>query len=184
MKNDTKRGRGRPTGTGKNDSPTLNKIADLMVADPKLKVTPAIRRVIGNPDDATVRRLQVKWQSGGDKHLAAAQDRRTVASMPVRCATTSYSPRMARQIAEAQRKMSGMLGTGTWENSTSAAFRAAYDDPGMKAMREFYDSPGARAARALYDDPTMRVMRELQNSPEMRLAREMEKVQRLIWGGF
>ncbi len=200
MTSSSKRGRGRPVGTGKDDTPILSKVADLMAADPRLKVTPAVRRVLGNPDAATVRRLQVKWQAGGDKHLAAARDRRTVASMPVRRAATSYSPRMARQIAEAQRKVSGMLGTGTWENSTSAALQAAYNEPGMKAMREVYDSPAMRAARALYDDPTMRAMRELHDSPTMRAMRELQgsptlrasleaaqevaRIQRLIKGGF
>ncbi len=200
MMNSSKRGRGRPIGTGKDDTPTLNKVADLMAADPRLKVTPAIRQVLGNPDAATVRRLQVKWQTGRDKHLAAAQDRRSVASMSARRVAPSYSPRMVRQIAEAQRKVSGMLGTGTWENSTSAALRAAYDEPGMKAMREVYDSPAMRAARTLYDDPTMRAMRELHDSPTMRAMRELQgsptmraaleaaqevaRIQRLIKGGF
>lgn len=188
MTNSNKRGRGRPIGSGKDDAPTLSKIADLRAANPGLKVTPAIRQVLSNPNSATVRRLQAKWQMDGSKYLAAAQERRTVASMPVRRTSASYSLRVARQIAEAQRKVSGMLGTSAWENLTSAALRAAYDDPITKAMRKVNESPTMRAARGLYDDPIMRATQELQGSPTLRAsleaAQEVARIQRLITRGF
>jgi hypothetical protein len=51
--------RGRPPGTGKNDTDRLMKIAALMAADPALKPTTAIKQ-IGETDPSTIRRLRDK----------------------------------------------------------------------------------------------------------------------------
>jgi hypothetical protein len=52
--------RGRPPGTGKNDTDRLLKIAALMAADPGLKPTTAIKR-IGETDPSAIRRLRDKY---------------------------------------------------------------------------------------------------------------------------
>jgi hypothetical protein len=52
--------RGRPPGTGKNDTDRLLKIAALMAADPALKPTTAIKQ-IGETDPSTIRRLRDKF---------------------------------------------------------------------------------------------------------------------------
>jgi hypothetical protein len=46
MNNHDKRGRGRPIGTGKDDSSTLSRVADLIAANPALRPTTAIKRVV------------------------------------------------------------------------------------------------------------------------------------------
>jgi hypothetical protein len=65
--------RGRPPGTGKNDTDRLLKIAGLMAADPGLRPTTAIKH-IGETDPSTIRRLRDKYheqQSGLAAALAA-----------------------------------------------------------------------------------------------------------------
>lgn len=62
MKNAAKRGRGRPEGSGLNDGPVLARMADMIVAAPRLKPTTAAKRVLDGPDEATISRLQVKWK--------------------------------------------------------------------------------------------------------------------------
>jgi hypothetical protein len=52
--------RGRPPGTGKNDTDRLTRIALLLAADPDLKPTTAIKR-IGETDPSTIRRLRDKY---------------------------------------------------------------------------------------------------------------------------
>jgi hypothetical protein len=52
--------RGRPPGTGKNDTDRLQKIAALMAADPELKPTTAIKQ-IGETDPSAIRRLRDKY---------------------------------------------------------------------------------------------------------------------------
>lgn len=52
--------RGRPPGTGKNDTDRLHRIAALLAADPALKPTTAIKQ-IGETDPSTIRRLRDKY---------------------------------------------------------------------------------------------------------------------------
>ena len=75
-----KRPRGRPKGSGKDDSPVLNQVADLIVRDPSLKPTTAIKDVIDGDNLSTIRRLQGKWKKGGDSFLMAARKRKAKAA--------------------------------------------------------------------------------------------------------
>jgi hypothetical protein len=75
------RPRGRPPGEGKKDSPYLAQVADLVLSDPSLKPTTAMKRVMRNPnywgasDETLLRRWQVKWKANRTVYLAAARDR-------------------------------------------------------------------------------------------------------------
>ena len=75
------RPRGRPRGSGKNDTPFLAQVADLLVRDPSTKPTTAMKRVIGKrkdwqSSDATLlRRWQVKWPQQKESLLTAARER-------------------------------------------------------------------------------------------------------------
>jgi len=75
MTNQPRQPRGRPKGTGKDDSTALNRIADLLLADPSLKPTTAMRR-IGVHNESDTRRLQVKWKADGAALLTAARKRK------------------------------------------------------------------------------------------------------------
>ena len=79
MSND-KRPRGRPRGTGKKDAPYLAQVADLMIRDPSLKPTTAMKRVMvtrtgPETDETLIRRWQVKWKATELSLLAAARER-------------------------------------------------------------------------------------------------------------
>ncbi len=80
MSDQPKRPRGRPKGSGKDDNPALNQIADLIVRDPSLKATTAIKRVIDGNNPSDIRRLQVKWKKDGDAFLFAARKRQANAA--------------------------------------------------------------------------------------------------------
>lgn len=77
--NTIKPSRGRPPGSGKKDDATLMEVARLMVRDPSLKRTTAMKRVIAarkdwpEQDGALLRRLQVKWRTVGQSFLDRAQ---------------------------------------------------------------------------------------------------------------
>lgn len=60
--------RGRPKGTGIDDSSRLREIAALMVDDPELKATTAIKK-IGISDPSVIRRLRDKFNSEKDNLL-------------------------------------------------------------------------------------------------------------------
>lgn len=70
-----KRRRGRPPGSGIDDSKDLRAVADLLLAEPKLKPTTAMKRVVYGIGDNQLRRLQDKWKVGKDCLLAEARER-------------------------------------------------------------------------------------------------------------
>lgn len=209
MKN-SKRGRGRPIGSGLDDGPTLKTVADMIVVNPSLRPTTAIRRTLGTPGESTIRRLQVKWKAVAAEYLADARDRRAVTLTPARRAGASYTPQTARQLAQAHRAMQEALGSSglravqqamnspaqraALEYMNSPAFRAAQeamgpikDSPAARALWEAQNSPAMRAIEQVWDRPEMRAIRELQNSPAMRLHRELQdspamKVARALGG--
>jgi hypothetical protein len=180
-----KRGRGRPRGTGLNDNPTLTKMADMIILNPRLRATTALKCVLKEPDASTIRRIQAKWRGVGQDYLEKARARQAAASSPGP-AETPTAPRLGRSrmagwaISEAigLPALPGFRDMG--DDPTLRALREAYDNPTMRAVREVYDSPTMKAMRELYDSPTMRAMRELHDSSTMRVAREMQATMRLM----
>ena len=59
---DTKARRGRPIGTGIDDSDRIERLAELLKTQPDLKPTTAIR-VMGFSDPSTIRRLRDKYKA-------------------------------------------------------------------------------------------------------------------------
>ena len=72
-----RKSRGRPRGTGIDDMRVLEMVADLIVADPRLKPTTAMKRSIKAIGPSHLRRLQVKWKCLSETLFIAAQRRRT-----------------------------------------------------------------------------------------------------------
>ena len=72
---------GRPRGSGKNNSPHLAQVADLMVREASLRPSTAMKRVIasrkdwGATDATLLRRRQGKWKESGSVLLAEARER-------------------------------------------------------------------------------------------------------------
>jgi hypothetical protein len=107
MTDTPKRRRGRPRGTGKDrfDMPVLEQVADMMVADSKLKQTTAIKQVLARTphrdmESTIVRRLQGKWKIHSGSLLTDARKRReasTARSVPVRRQLTA-TELMAREV--------------------------------------------------------------------------------------
>lgn len=193
-----KRTRGRPRGTGLDDSPTLRKVADMLAADPSLKPTTAIKRALDKPTETAVRRLQGKWQHQGTRYLADAQARRSAVSVPARRASAPYSPRTARQMLEAHRRMQDALGPSmraAQELANSPRFMAAQEaarrlqeSPAFRAAQELVNSPAflaaQEAARRIHESPSMRAMRDLHESPTCRAIRDAQAEMSRMLGGY
>jgi len=193
-----KRTRGRPRGTGLDDGPTLRTVADMLAADPSLKPTTAIRHALDKPTETAVRRLQGKWQHHGAQYRADAQARRSVVPMPVRRPSPPYSPRTARQMMEAHRRMQEALGPSiraAQELANSPGFMAAQEaarrlqeSPALRAAQELANSPAflaaQEAARRIHESPSVRAMRELHESPTFRVIREAQAQMSRMLGGY
>ena len=176
----TKRNRGRPRGTELDDSPTLKKVADMLAADPSLKPTTAIKRILDKPTETAVRRLQGKWKDQGTRYRADALARRSAVPATARRTSTPYSPRTARQMLEAHRRIQDALSPAVLaaqEMMNSPAMMAA-----QEAARRLHESPAMRAIEELQNSPTMRAMRELEASPAMRAIQQAHAQMRLLSG--
>ena len=177
-----KRPRGRPPGEGKKDSRYLMQVADLLVRDPSLKPTTAMKRVMcsrkdwDETDETLLRRWQIKWKKNGESFLGAARER----SLPKPVSSgTAYYPN---------------TGAGT-PNPLQEQFmrdsrmRDILDPPGMrlmrqmerqeKLMRDMIDPPGARMMRKM--EQQERIMRDIIDPPLMRKLRQQDEIMRKLF---
>ncbi len=138
MSNKSKLQRGRPRGTGKDDSPLLRKIAVLMIDDDSLKMTTAIKRVLNNTElkpgemPATViRRLQHKWKEHGPAFLAKERQRRTnlaaTAINPSVIGANGENSKRAAQFIKEQEQKSKMVNSPGVRSALREQMRRAHD---------------------------------------------------------
>jgi hypothetical protein len=86
----SKRGRGRPKGSGKTDDlRILREVAKLLRADGTLTPTTVIRRLIGDDNPSAIRRFQVKWKRDKSVFLNEAGHMEIEQYDPVRHANAS-----------------------------------------------------------------------------------------------
>lgn len=153
--NTEKRGRGRPKGSGRDDGPTLNRVADMIVADRALRPTTAMKRALPRAGDADIRRLQTKWKVSASTLMAEAL-KRAKTDLGQASILAAHRARIAHPVDVAR------------------ALQAAFDYPAMRSMREFHDSPTMKALRELQNNPALRALSELQNGPAMTAVRELQ----------
>ncbi|MGA2999901.1 hypothetical protein [Bradyrhizobium sp.] len=196
----TKRGRGRPAGTGKADQPHLARVADLLVADSSLKPTSAMKQVLrtgsdwGVTDETILRRWQVKWKEHGAMFLEAARDRaRPLVTAPPpdrQFSSLAFAEKIMREVdnsphVKIMREVENlpyMKMIRDLNNSPAMkAVREFDNSPAMKAAREFHNSPAMKAAREFLNSPAMKAAREFHNSPPMKAIREMQGAVRRFW---
>lgn len=131
------RRRGRPCGTGKNDTSHLRRVADLLIENPKMTATSAMKQILRTDEDNTatlesrVRRLQGKWRREKEVHLSDARARMR-ACTEVRRAQVSGA--RLNEIASAL----GVVQSGAIAQIMKAASLA--------------ESPASRAFKMLHED--------------------------------
>jgi hypothetical protein len=159
-----KKPRGRPKGT---DIPTdrrvLNALADILLREPALKPTTAIKRLVPDWTESVVHRLMGKWRKGRLALLADAQKRQEA--------------KATRADAAGSAPVGGSMG------SLAAQMRAIHESPSLRAAHEMMNSPAMKAIREIADSPAMRAMREIQDSPALRAVRDIQNspAMQAIW---
>jgi uncharacterized protein (DUF1330 family) len=145
-------------------------MADLIASDSSVRPTTAIRRILSTPNDADLRRLQVKWKESGQDLLAQARARRDA-----RIEADRRQRRIAfeQRLKASQDRIAESISAITGGYSAFRAARDLYDNPAMKTARDLYNSPALKAARDLYDSPAMRTARDLYDNPAMKAARDL-----------
>lgn len=153
-----KKPRGRPKGTViSTDWNTLEAIADLIVREPTLRPTTAIKRVVTDWTDTIVHRLLGKWRKSNAALLSEAQQRQKERCDPTSISKESNSVYLLAEIARMD------------INPVLRTARELAFSPALKTAREMMDSPTLRMIRQMQESPSVRLIRELQNSPTMQL---------------
>lgn len=175
----SKKGRGRPPGTGKDDTPMLVQIADSMTANLNLKPTTAIRRINPRAGDAEVRRLQVKWKLEGARYLAQARARYDeAAEQACRAQLQAAQARLNHQMEAAaavfrDHKVGSIL--GGIESARMQALRDGLGGAMESALRELVDSGALASLGTINGSPAVRAIIEAQ-SPRAELLRQLEQI--------
>ena len=115
MTPETKRSRGRPIGSGIDDTATLARIADLVVGPRGCGRTEAIRHVAG-PDPSIVRRLQRKLKDDEAGLMAAATARRVAHEEASSWTGFADLSPAERRYAENRRPVSPNLLVRMWDD--------------------------------------------------------------------
>lgn len=191
----TKRSRGRPPGEGIKDAPILMELAALVLANPRTKVAPVVRRIVrsatggrvpGASELATIRRIQDKWRRSKERYLEQARAQRALIDKAMQPARPLAERRGLRRLNAASRALQELAGLGsasrhaetTVEKAVREAHQRAHDlimgreSTTMRAIRMAHEGGALKAARDLLDSPTMKAIREFHNSPTQRAMRE------------
>lgn len=151
----SKKAKGRPKGSEKDDNAVLAAIADMIFGNATLRPTTAMRHIRRKATDSEIRRWQSKWRSRKDTLLAQAT---------------------ARDEAKRQRDANRVSGGTSRRNSLAelAAMGGLPDTALMRMARGLDLSPAMKAVEAYQNSPAMRLMRDIENSPAMRMVRQLE----------
>ena len=163
----SKRGRGRPKGTGKPDQATLQQVAELLLDNPGMRHTAAIKRIIGGANPSAIRRLQVKWKEHGSQLRAEAeqrrQRRRTRAAAPGSVSDYTWIPR-------------AVIDGGI--SSVASQMRSLFDDMNIKAAADQASLGSALAAVERTMSPALTLAAEVNRamSPVHDVHARMERM--------
>jgi hypothetical protein len=169
-----KRPRGRPRGSGKDDTPYFIRIADLLVHNPSMKPTAAMKLLIkerndwGATDATLLRRWQVKWKANGEKLLAAAHERAQPRPPPPPVHLTNFSLMQALKAVESSPLF----------KIIRDAQEAAEKSPWLQTMREMENLPFIRAMRETENSPATQAFKKWNGLSAMEAIRDMKH------GGF
>ncbi len=169
-----KHGRGRPEGSGKNDRPTLDRVADSIVKEAHLKPTTAMLRVIRSREgwDSTeptlLRRLQGKWKKDSVALLSAARERAARASASAKSVNIGDVLASQSVIERTQRWLDSPVGRAAMGQIYSPAFQKLLGhvtSPGYQAELTRVE----KVARGMMESPVLERMLELQRNAETSL---------------
>jgi hypothetical protein len=169
--------RGRPKGTEKDDGAALVAVADLLILNPGMKPTTAMRQLNPNIGEAELRRLQAKWKQRQKNLLAEAKSRielRTDTKGSWSHEESGFVTGMKR--ANVAYPHIGKL-AGAW------AIQDLDNLSMMSHIQEMYNSPILRAARELAN-PLAQTTLQLQRDPIQKLIREQQRLLDAINGRF
>ena len=173
--------RGRPRGTGIDDTPILAAVADVLLASPGMLPTTAMKRAVRGVQPTQLRRLQEKWKVHGNRFRAEAGERVRQKEEAAARAAAAGAAAVAPDPAAAWRAAAGMV-----DQAGVAAMLAGIDSPAMEAMHLEHASMAATMSRQLgnlgrikklvdmVDPPALRALRQAVEPPALRQIRALQ----------
>ncbi|SMD14914.1 hypothetical protein SAMN06297251_1445 [Fulvimarina manganoxydans] len=164
------RKRGRPTGSGKDDTALLNAVAGKLLAHPEMKPSTAMKQVIAaSPQPNTtpetlLRRLQVKWKAQSavlmDTARAGAEaEARRIRERSIHQEAGSYgSGYIPRSFARELEGIQRMVDRITPNIGYLEKVQNALNPPGMSAVYKMMEEH--RRIQDLIDPPHMQAIRK------------------------
>lgn len=157
--------RGRPFGDGCDDTAILNAVADMLIANPRLRPTTAIRRIRQKATETELHRYLRKWRDRKETLLAQAQERAAKRA----AAPPAFT---GGNLARRTRDMHVSIGRALEVVNGSLASRYLNDRSAVSIAMERAESASARIARELAGGTVGRIVRDLEESNTTRLARQ------------
>lgn len=148
----TKKPRGRPQGTGKDDSAALAAVADMVIASeaepPAISPSSAMKRCVKGLGNSHLRRLQVKWKAESNRLKEEARGRaraKVEACEKARKATTNFGSAgsacaaMLAAAADLNRYDSSMASeVAQHALAASKLMESQFETGGLAAMTEIH----------------------------------------------
>lgn len=158
-----KKRRGRPTGsTLKGDLKLLHKMADLILKEPSLTPTTAIKRVVADWTETIVHRLRGKWKKQRETLLAAARERQDATAASGSSVSDNRMP------------------TGLFDHFAAIdAARKLLDSPAVRLMREMQNHPLVKMQRLLDSNPNLKML-TMKTHPVFEMLKEQERLRRSL----
>lgn len=166
---------GRPLDSGLNDSKALNAMADMMLSNPKLKPTTAVKKILTEPGPSLIHRLRRKWKADSGGLLSKARIRKE-----------RHVEEQKRQVYEAiannvDRTVRGRL-YGNALSAATGSLTGPYLEMLVEQQKAARLAQGSLASMAgsILDQDALSQIRMAIDSPALKAIREMDKTQKQI----
>lgn len=174
--------RGRPRGTGIDDTPTLAEVADILLASPGMRPTTAMKRAVRGVEATQLRRLQEKWRVHGGRLLAEARERGRLKQEAVAKSVAARAAHSRHDQSTAWRDAMGMV-----DHEAIKSALGHMDLPALKAMHvehaamagmvshQLGDIGGIKKLMDLMDPPALKALRQTMELPALRQMRALQE---------
>lgn len=166
-----KRPRGRPKGSGIDDRPTLEAVADMLFRAPHLRATTAMKRVALRAGESDIRRLQGKWRAD---EVALREGARLRAEAR-KAADGRDRSRGGGELRWSKPERRAVGVNWTRETATEKAMRQFMESPINKALERMANDPVMKAIDRMANNPTLKALERLANNPTLQAIERMTK---------
>ncbi|RWK90790.1 MAG: hypothetical protein EOR45_28080 [Mesorhizobium sp.] len=170
-----KRRVGRPIGSGvKNNDQALVKVASILLDNPSMKATSAMRRVLNDmsssrreTDVTLIRRWQGRWKLNRQKFMNEAAATRAARTARAPSRTTSSISDSASEYLMRKAKETASMYNFSEASALQKAAAGYLDTPLRKEVHGVLDSLALRTALGLHESSIQRELRRMTDSTVM-----------------